>query len=122
MFVIPCPITSIVETETSPQGIGYAWALDNGFLPQMDQTPRRITTSHAKPITRERPRGSLKAASLKTGCQEVPLPGFMENVCPPSLLFVAQLLMFRDLHSRLGEEHPLVCHFPDIVAKFENSC
>ena len=35
---------------------------------------------------------------------------------------IAQLLMFRDLHSRLREEHPLVCHFPNIVANFEISC
>ena len=86
MFVITCPITSIVGTEASPQGIGYERALDGGFPPQKGQTPRRITTSHARPITREQPRGSFEARFLKTGCQEVPLHGFMENVCPPSLL------------------------------------
>ena len=122
MFVITCPITSIVGTEASPQGIGYERALDGGFPPQKGQTPRRITTSHARPITREQPRGSFEARFLKTGCQEVPLHGFMEDVCPPTLLLCCQLLMLRDLHSRLREEHPLVCLFPNIVAKFEISC
>ena len=58
-----------------------------GFLHQMGQTPRQITTSRARPITREHPRGSLKAACLKNGCQPVPFSGSMENVRPPSLLF-----------------------------------
>ena len=122
MFVMPGSTTSGLKTETSPQGVRYERTLVNGSLLETDQTPRQITTVRARPITRERSRGSLEATFFKTGCQEVPLHGFMEDVCPPTLLLCCQLLMLRDLHSRLREEHPLVCLFPNIVAKFEISC
>jgi hypothetical protein len=76
-----------METEMSPQGMRYESALESGSLPQTGQTRQQITTSRARPITREHPRGSLKTARSKTGCQEVPFYGSMENVCLPSLLF-----------------------------------
>jgi hypothetical protein len=76
-----------METEMSPQGMRYESALESGSLPQTGQTRQQITTSRARPITREHPRGSLKTARSKTGCQEVPFYGSTENVCLPSLLF-----------------------------------
>src|SRR6266702_1456712 len=75
----PCPIVSVVETETSLQ---YERALEDGSV---RRTRRQTITSPGRPITREQPHGSLKAAFSWTGCQSVPSFGSMENVRPSSL-------------------------------------
>ena len=75
-----------MEIEASSQGRRHENVLKNGFLHKTGRTLRQIKTTRARPITREHPRGSLKAACLKPGCQTVPFSGSMENVRPPSLL------------------------------------
>ena len=73
---LPMRIVS-VETESSAQGHRSNKIFTNGFL---HRTRPQITTMRARPTKRERPSGSFKTRSSRTGCWSALSCGFMENV------------------------------------------
>ena len=59
------------------QGTNYERALTNGYP---HRTPQRTTMLLVVLITRKQQRGSSEAGSIRSGSQQVPYFGYMENV------------------------------------------